>query len=125
MNKLVKSCALVAAVAAGLTLFCTSPADAEDRSHPPLFSCAVSFGANNLPMVTVTKTGGGATDQTKDVDAIITTPTGKVSAVVCGKQVATDGAHASVSFSTQVKQGYLYLCTAAQGTTTFACNPVR
>ncbi|HEY3819280.1 MAG TPA: hypothetical protein VGL81_19055 [Polyangiaceae bacterium] len=124
MSKMWKASALTAAVAAGLALFFGTTANAENRNAPQ-FSCGVSFGAGNEPMVTITKTAGGAPDPTKDVFASITTPNGKVSATVCGKQLQSNGSHASVSFSTQVKSGYIYLCTAAAGTTTFACNPVR
>lgn len=100
--------------------------DPRVRQQPPTFSCGVSFGANNQPMVTVTQTGG-VVDKAHDVVAIITTPSGKKSAAICGSAFSGVGTHASVSWSNPATndKSYIYLCSASEGATTFACNPVR
>jgi hypothetical protein len=103
-----------------------SSAEAENPAHAaPLFQCGVYFGAGDKPMVKVTHSGGGAVDASHDVVAVIQTPSGRVDASLCGRSFPSVGSSASVSWSGTQKQGYLYTCTASQGATTFACNPVR
>lgn len=114
----------IAAVA--LVTLGASSAEAENIAHAaPVFGCGVYFGAGDKPMVKVTHTGGGAVDPSHDVVAVIHTPSGNVDASLCGRSFPSIGSSASVSWSGTQKQGYLYTCSASQGTTTFACNPVR
>jgi hypothetical protein len=127
MKKVLKSCALAMTVAAGLGVLHGTTASAEEtpaQRRAPQFSCSVNV-SGSTPMVTITHTGGAAPNPTKDVFASIKTPDGTKSALVCGKALQADGSKTSVSFSAAVKKGFDYTCTAGEGTTTFACNPVQ
>jgi hypothetical protein len=127
MKKVLKACALVTTVVAGLAVFCGTSANADEtpaQRRIPVFGCSVN-ASGSTPMVTITKTGGGAPNPAKDVIATVKTPDGTKSAMVCGKGLQTDGQKASVSVSSQTKKGFDWSCTATEGTTSFACNPVQ
>jgi hypothetical protein len=127
MKKVLEACALVTTVVVGLAVFCGTSANADEtpaQRRIPTFSCSVDV-KGSTPMVTITKTGGGAPNPAKDVFATVKTPDGTKSATVCGKALQTDGQKASVSVSSQIKKGFDWSCTAAEGTTSFACNPVQ
>jgi hypothetical protein len=105
-----------------VTLGATS-ASAENPTVP-VFQCSVTFPSRDKPVASVKHTGGGAVDPKHDVIAVVNTPSGKKDYSLCGSQLASGGT-ATVSVSTTEKAGFLFTCTAYQGTTTFACNPVR
>ncbi len=128
MKKVLKACALVTTVVTGLAVFCGASANAEEtpaQRRVPTFSCTVTWGSAGA-MAKVTKTGGNPADKTHDVIAVADTQDGKKSAGICGSSFQTDGSSSEVSLSVPTKKaGFNYTCTASQGTTTFACNPVR
>ena len=95
------------------------------RAAPPKFSCSVAPNEKGDSMVTIKKTGGGPTAADKDVVATVNGPSDKKDAAVCGKSLEKDGSEAKVSVSMVVKPKFPYTCTAVQGKTTFACNPVK
>jgi hypothetical protein len=100
---------------------------AENPQHAaPKFSCAVAPDAKKGElMLTIKKTGGGPTEADHDVVAIVMVGKEKKDGAVCGKALEKDGSEAKVSVSAKVEEKMLYTCTAEQGKTTFACNPVR
>jgi hypothetical protein len=91
----------------------------------PKFSCAVTPNAKGPSMVTITKVGGGPTAADKDVVATILLPKDKKDASVCGSALVKANSAAKVSFTATIEPKFPYTCTAAQGRTTFACNPVK
>jgi hypothetical protein len=123
---MLKNSVLASAFVATLSLFAGS-ALAENVQHAgPKFSCSVTPNAKSGElMVIIKKTGGGATAADKDVVAIVNLPKEKKDAAVCGKALEKDGSEAKVSVAAKVEEKFPYTCEAAEGKTTFACNPVR
>jgi len=107
-------------------------ADAQLRPSPtpillvaPSFNCGVTLsGASGTAVIT--HSNATAVDKTKDVVATIQTPSGKVSASVCGSAFATNTqAKAFWTVPATTDKSYIYTCTAVQTTQTFACNPPK
>jgi hypothetical protein len=127
------SAGLLTAIVLGLVAI--PSADAQVRPSPtpiltiaPTFNCGVTITGTS-GTVTVTKANAAAVDKTHDVVAIVQTPSGKVSAALCGAQFtsAAVGTKATGSFTAPptTDKSYIYTCTASQTQTTFACNPPK
>ena len=129
MNKLFSGALLFA-----LTALATV-ADAQDRPSPkPVFTLAPTFDCGATPQGTtgtavVTKANAATLDKTKDVVVTIHTPSGNVTATTCGSAFSSNAVGTKVSVPWTVPatsdKSYIYTCSAAQVSTTFACNPVK
>lgn len=74
----------------------------------------------------MTKSNAATVDKTKDVVATVSTPSGKVTAAVCGAAFGS-AQQASVSFAVAPTndKSWVYTCTASQTSTTSACSPPK
>ena len=94
----------------------------------PTFNCGVTV-SGSTGTATITKSNAAAIDQTKDIIAIVQTPSGKVIAETCGKAFTSDATGTSVKAPFNVPptkdKSWIYTCVAHQATTTFACNPPK
>ena len=94
----------------------------------PTFNCGVTVTGSNGTAV-ITKANAAAVDKTKDVIAIVQTPSGKVVAETCGKAFTSNATGTSVKALFVVPpttdKSFIYTCVAHQATTTFACNPPK
>ena len=77
----------------------------------------------------VTKTNAGTIDKTKDVIALIQTPTAKIWATTCGSAFTSEAVGTSVNLPfpnpPTTDKSFIYTCTAHQLTTSLACTPPR
>jgi hypothetical protein len=130
MNKITMAWGVLAAASA--VLLASHSADAQLRPSPqpiltlaPTFNCGVTVnGATGTAIIT--HSNAAAVDKTKDVVATIMTPSGKVSASVCGSVFsASSKAGAGFSVPATTDKSYIYTCSAVQTSQTLTCNPVR
>jgi hypothetical protein len=91
----------------------------------PTFSCSVAPEGKGSGLITITKTGGGPTDEKTDVVATVIVGKDKKDGAVCGSQLVKDHSEAKVSISAAIEASKKYKCTATQISATLACNPVR
>ena len=110
-------------------------ADAQVRPSPnPILKALPSFGCSAMVSgtsgtVIISKTNAVAVDKTRDVVAVVQTPSGKVTTAVCGATFtsAETGTKVSAPFTAPATNDktWIYTCSAMQAETTSACNPPK